>query len=295
MSVSLQALAEQIESAKGVKSVVETMRAMSLVNIRRAEQAAAVSAQYLRCIHLAIYVALRASRRLDNRAGRRVSAPSTYLILSSNQGLCGQFNERIVAYTNALINARSEADEPTLISVGYRGAERLRAVGRHIAASLDAPNSVEAIGTTVRQIFILLSERLDARQRGRMIVVHNTPVGGNSYDATHFQLAPLDARRWSQLPEGEPPFATVPQAPGELDRLVQKLTHELLYIDVYRALTDSFAAENAARLTSMQGAVDNLEERLGELESRHREMRQEAVTNELMDIVTGIAAAEDPS
>lgn len=290
MDVSLETLRERIQSAKSLQSIVETMRTLALVNIRRAEHAAQSSATYLGSLHIALHVALGSYRAARPPVRGDGEAP-TLLVLASNQGLCGQFNERVLHHARQVCReaGRSLRGAP-VICVGYRGAERLDAAGADVRATFDAPNSVEAVGTVVRQVYLDLNRRREQGESRSLQVVHNYPLGGANYADRHFQLLPFDAARWRTLPGGEAPFVTLPQTSAPPDALLHDLVRELLYIDLYRALMESFAAENAARLASMQGAADNIEERLAELEAEYREVRQDAITSELMDIVTGAGA-----
>jgi len=65
---------------------------------------------------------------------------------------------------------------------------------------------------------------------------------------------------------------------------------EQVFIDLFHAFTQSFAAENVARLASMQNAADNIDEHLADLEAQYRRERQDAITDELMDIMGGVEA-----
>ena len=74
------------------------------------------------------------------------------------------------------------------------------------------------------------------------------------------------------------------------DRIFTELIQEFLYIAVFRAFTASLAAENASRLSSMEVAESNIEERLDTLQENYQRLRQQAITSELLDIVSGAEA-----
>jgi F-type H+-transporting ATPase subunit gamma len=76
----------------------------------------------------------------------------------------------------------------------------------------------------------------------------------------------------------------------EWDRLFSALVQEYLLVSLFRAFAESLASENASRLASMQGAERNIEEQLEELTQRYHQRRQMAITEELLDIVTGFEA-----
>lgn len=303
MSVQLQVLRDKIDSARTLLSVVETMRGLAAVNIRRAEAVAAQSAQYAATVHVALQAVLR---RMDYRSLRRLlqhdqaapwTGPTTVLVISTDMGLCGQFNERVVDY--ALNYWRQEtaaagSDRFRWVVVGVRGWERLRETKARLAALLDAAGSVEALGISAAEAFVALSRASD-EEAGRLVVIYNAPSDENLFAPRHTQLAPFQARRWLAWPEGEPPWKTPPVADPAPEKALPYLVREQIYIDLFHAFVQSFAAENVARLSSMRNASDNIEELLEELQLRYRRERQDVITNELMELLGGVEAVTDRS
>jgi F-type H+-transporting ATPase subunit gamma len=72
--------------------------------------------------------------------------------------------------------------------------------------------------------------------------------------------------------------------------LFSRLIRQYLFISLYRATVESLASENAARLAAMQAAEKNIEERLTVLNAEYRQQRQNLITGELLDIVSGFEA-----
>lgn len=296
MAVEVEGLRERIASAESLHSIVQTMRTLAAVNIRRAQQATVAAGEYLRSVHLALYVALREYRDVPPERTASGESIPTLLVLSSNQGLCGSFNERITQHAlnlGAKIATKLGVDRSEIpyACVGYRGADRLATAGAKVVSVLDAPTSVEGVGPLVREIYSRVAERISPGTK--LMGVFNKTTSGSGFVESEVQLLPFDAGRWRELPEGETPFSTIPVVSGRsTEAILPDLMRELLYIDLFRILVESFAAENAARLLSMQGATENIEGLLDELNAAYREARQDAITNELMDILGGILAAE---
>lgn len=319
--IQLQQLREKIITAGNLRGVVETMRGLAAVNIRRAEVAAMQGEKYERTVHLALHVAMKSIEKggsaLYPAAGNERGTVSGMavgrshddllgaVVITTDQGLCGQFNDRIISYaqrlfdedTNrrvAMIGSDGAMDRPAenrrLVVIGMRGFERLDSDGEHIIAHLDAPGSVEVIPTVVSQAFSSFEDLLGSGKIGRLLVIYNRLRQGSTFGESHLQLAPFDSSRWVDLPEGESPWATLPDFSIPVHELLPLLVKEQVYIDLFRALTQSFAAENAARLASMQSAADNIEERLNELEGQYRRARQDVITSELMDLMGGVEA-----
>ncbi len=77
------------------------------------------------------------------------------------------------------------------------------------------------------------------------------------------------------------------------ERLFSALIRQYLFVSLFRGFAESLASENASRLASMQGAERNIEEWLGELNTRFHQQRQMSITEELLDIVAGFEALKD--
>lgn len=305
MTGQLQRLREQIETATQLQSVVQTIRALAEVNVRRSQALAADIDRYARSVHLAMHAVLRSLSRQERRPllvgtpvpPRPASRPGLLIaiVVTSDQGLCGAFHHRITAYARAFLQREApQKAHRGVITVGYRGWEKMRAAGENILAYCDGASSIEAIPPLVTQVLLALEDALRSPQPGRLVVICNRPDNGKGYRETHFQLYPPDLRRWAALPPGEPPFRTLPRHDLSPRELLQILVREQLYVDLLKALVDSFVAENQARLGAMRTATDNIQERLAELQAEYRRQRQEWVTQELMDVMGGVEALRAP-
>ncbi|MDB9337432.1 F0F1 ATP synthase subunit gamma, partial [Nodularia spumigena] len=78
------------------------------------------------------------------------------------------------------------------------------------------------------------------------------------------------------------------------NQLFSALIRQYLFISLYLALAESLASENASRLSSMQAAEKNIEERLSDFNADYRRQRQSSITAELLDIVSGFEALTQP-
>jgi len=92
----------------------------------------------------------------------------------------------------------------------------------------------------------------------------------------------LTAKSW--------PTRILPNYTMDWDSLFSALIREYLFISLFRAFAESLASENASRLASMQAAEKNIEEQLSELNKQFHQRRQMAITEELLDIVSGFEA-----
>ncbi len=104
------------------------------------------------------------------------------------------------------------------------------------------------------------------------------------------QLLPVDPIWLDQLEHRPWNSSALPMVNHQWQPLFSGLIRQYLFIALYRATVESLASENAARLSSMQAAEKNIEERLLDLNTEYRQQRQNSITGELLDIVSGFEA-----
>lgn len=105
-------------------------------------------------------------------------------------------------------------------------------------------------------------------------------------------IDPQSLRRCSREPwrsRSLPTFIT------ERRLLLSRLVGQYLFVSFFRAYAESLASENASRIAAMQAAEKNIEERLDELRGCYNQLRQSAITEEILDVVTGFEALAHPS
>ena len=103
---------------------------------------------------------------------------------------------------------------------------------------------------------------------------------------------PVDARWLKRLHKRDWPSNRLPIALGDRSGLLRGVIRQFIGHALVQAFAASQASENAARLAAMDAAERNIEERLDELHTSHRQARQNAVTAELLDVQAAYAAAE---
>ncbi len=123
-----------------------------------------------------------------------------------------------------------------------------------------------------------------------VVVFHNRHISNTTFVPHKVRLLPVDSEWLNRLQQREWPCRTIPTFTMEWDRLFSALIWQYLFISLYRAVAESLASENAARLASMERAEKNIHERLDELSLHYHQCRQLTITEELLDIVSGFEA-----
>ncbi|MEW6523888.1 MAG: F0F1 ATP synthase subunit gamma [Bacillota bacterium] len=286
---TLAIIESQIQTAETLSSIVGTMRTLAMVNIRRFEHATGNLREYARTIRLALHVA---TAQLPPGQWERTrlspEGPGLAVLVGSDQGLCGQFNDRM------LDHARPAWSSPGWcpVVVGTRLAGMLETAGASPLAVLDAPVSVEAITSQARRLLQIVEEQREQGHCGRLRVMFHRHLGSVRYRETTLDLLPFSPRQFRHLPTGEPPFRTLPQYGSEPSQLLADLLPQYFLSELALALAESAASESAARLTAMEGASRTIEQHLEELMNQYRQQRQEEITAELADVLAGVEAVQ---
>jgi F-type H+-transporting ATPase subunit gamma len=284
---TLQSIERKMRTAGDLLSVVRTMKSIASVNIRHFERAVESLEEYKRTVDLAWTVLLRSGTGLPRgeAEGRGVC-----LVIGTDQGMCGPFNDVLLGHVLGHEKDLSDAGELVYWSAGERIDAALADEGRAPELRFSLPGSLGAVDGTVLEIV----GRIESwhRERGveRVFVCHNATRPGGGYAPVVMRLLPLD-RPWAEAYLNRKwPRRNIPMIPLDKELFFGRLFSQYLYIEIYRAFTQSLTGENAARFASMQSAEKNIREMREYLVASFRQQRQNEITEELFDVVSGFTA-----
>lgn len=283
-----ESLKKKLSTVQDLLSVVKTMKSLAAVNIRSYERAVESLGHYERVVNLS----WRALFPTHGRILPLAAAQSCVVfVIGSDQGMCGQFNETIAETAKNVIRSQRERKREVHI---WTSGERIRAAmedaGLPPVRHFSLPGTLPGI---TRQIGALLQAYTGLHTQGasqRFLLLHNQLEGQSSYTPRSFQLFPLDETWFEQLGDKGWPGRSLPLLGPGPEHTFRDLLSQYLFISIYRGFAQSMAAENAARLAAMQAAEKNIQDLQEELETKYRETRQKAITEELFDVIAGFEA-----
>lgn len=300
---TLEGLRRRIESAEDLLSVVKTMKTLAAANINQFERAVASLEDYYLTLQRAFQVALRhqppsaslegtGTDSPDTQSGPQLSNPEWgVVVFGSDQGLCGQFNERIAEYAlNTLNGMHIRHCDRRMIAIGRRVAERLLRAGQELEATYPVPGSVEGIVPTVQELLVRVAAWQSEQGIGHTTLFYNRATSRIAYESQMTQLFPVDPNWLEQVQSTPWPSRRMPVIFMDWEELFRRLNRQYFFVTLYRATAQSLASEHAARLASMQAAEQNIDEHLGEFNRAYQQQRQKVITDELLDIVSGFEA-----
>lgn len=289
-----ESLKRHIQTAEDLHSLVRTMKALAAVSIRHLEHAVHSLADYQRTIELGLRVVLRQRNgsAVTARAAPRQSLGA--VVIGSDQGMCGQLNDQVVAFALEHIRASSLDDgQLAVLAVGTRVAARLEDAGYELEMSLPIAGSTSGITPLVQDILLRVERWHREEHIDRIVVFYCEHTSRAAYRLDRVDLLPIDRAWLEKLEQQEWPTRVLPTFTMDADRLFTALVRQYLFVSLYRACAESLASENASRLAAMRGAERNIGDRIIELTGQFHQTRQMAITEELLDIAAGFEALGD--
>ena len=289
---TLEGLSRKAARAGDLRSVVHTMKMLASVGVRQNERAAQALAEHGRALELGFQALLRHCPEgfLAARPRRRQPVRPAAVILGTDQGMCGAFNERVAERAAERLAVLANGAEVPVLAVGRRILEPLARPWLRIEAALPAPGSVAGVPATVQDLLLRIEAWRDADRFDALLVFHHRRGRGISWKPEARHLLPVPAGWLRSLARRPWPGPTLPAFTLEWDRLYSALVRELVFLSLFRALVESLESESAARLAATDRAEKNVDERIEALQAELREARQTAITSELMDVISGFEA-----
>ena len=293
---SLEALQKQIASGEDLSSIVRTMKALAATSVRQYEKAAESLDDYYHTIELGLSVVLSGSFENPADRGSDDQSPVLMFIFGSDHGLAGRFNEQIVTYALEEYWPQTEEVEDELPSnriiaaVGEQAITRIDGAGVKPAGRFNMPSSISAITPFIQQLLEEIEAWRDREGVEKVLLFYNRPLTA-SFSPRAEKLLPVDL---GQLKEKRLKWESrsLPTFTMEPKKLLSTLLRHYFFVSLYRACALSLAAENTSRLAAMQAAEKNINERLDELKTVYQHERQAAITEELLDIISGFKAVK---
>lgn len=278
----------QIASVKSTQKITSAMEMVAASKMRRAQERMQLGKPYatrIRAVigHLANASAEYKHRFMKERDVKRVG----YILVSSDRGLCGGLNTN--AFKTAIKSMKSWADQGIgmdLCIIGAKAAQFFKTYGGNVVASTrdigESPEVADLIGS--------VKVMLDAFEEGKidkLFLVSNEFVNTMTQKPNVHQLLPLVAEETTKL-KHHWDYLYEPDA----EALLKGLLTRYIESQVYQAVVENAACEQAARMIAMKSATDNAGELIDTLKLIYNKARQAAITQELSEIVGGAAAVQ---
>jgi len=281
MAERLADIVTQIQNVHQLEAVVTAMRGIAASRAQKARSLLAGVEAYSEVVSRAIGQALSLLPDEAPIARTRGRAKRALILFCAEQGFAGAFSERVL---NA---AASDLRGATVFVVGQRGATVAREHGITPAWSEPMAAHAEAVpGFANRLAEDLYGYVADGAVTQVDILYVRSATGGGAAVERH-SLLPIDFERFGRPPRHEAPLISL--AP---DALLERLAEEYVYAQLCEAALHAFAAENEARMIAMLAARTNIDTKLAALSNRERQLRQQEITTEVVELAAGAEASK---
>jgi len=233
-----------------------------------------------------------AEREIHPLLALRMKKNVEVLVITSDKGLCGAFNTNILKAANNYINdLKKEGIEFTLSVAGRKARDFFK------RRSIPMRNSWVGLSGRIsyanaQEIANNLTEGYTSETYDEVVVIYNEFKSMIAQKVTIMKLLPVGTLEGEEAQKEASMTADYLYEPSRA-AIFERLLPKYIEIQVYRALLESSAAEEAARMAAMENATKNCSELITKVTLLANKVRQASITKELMDIVGGVEALKD--
>lgn len=274
----------KIHSVKNTQKITKAMEMVAASKMRKTQDRMAKAIPYAKRIlnvigHVAKSHAEYRHPYMETREIKRAG----YMIITTDRGLCGGLNSNLLKATiKAIKHDLDKGIEVDLCLIGNKAMSFFKRIGGNVVAHQrdlgDAPSVTDLIGIVKVMLDAYLDKRIDA-----LYVCSNEFISTMRQEPRIQQVLPLIASENTELQHHWDYIYEPDNAPELLETLLTR------YIEsqIYRAVIENIACEQAARMLAMRNATDNAVELISSLQLAYNKARQAAITRELSEIVAG--------
>jgi F-type H+-transporting ATPase subunit gamma len=276
----------KIDNVENTQKITSAMQMVAASKMRRTQERMREGRPYAEKIrqmigHLANSSPEYRHTYMNVRDIKRVA----YIVVSTDRGLCGGLNVNLFRQlVRNMADWQNQNVEVDLALIGNKAGAFFRSVGGNIVAALNDVGETPTVADLIGGIKIML-DAYDEQRIDRLFIVSNEFVNTMTQKPDTRQLLPLDAEDDEQL-KHRWDYIYEPDA----RQLNEGLVMRFIESQVYQAVIENGACEQAAKMVAMKAATDNAETLIEELTLIYNNARQAAITQEIAEIVGGAAA-----
>ncbi|MCB4744357.1 MAG: F0F1 ATP synthase subunit gamma [Sulfurovum sp.] len=289
---NLKEIKRKIGSVKNTQKTTNAMKLVSSAKLRRTEELAKRSRVYATKLTELLYEIAQKIQRaskdeIDNIYFKAVKEPKVVdiVFITADKGLCGGFNAQTIKRVNQMISDYKATNiKVRLRAVGRKGIDYFKfnniELNNEIVGLSAAPDYAQAA-----EFINEVSQAFVSGETDRIVMVHNGYVNMISQEIRENQVLPVDP---SELDLVSASTSELEVEPDDDSTLLDALVKRYVEYSMYYSLIDSLAAEHSARMQAMDAATKNAKEMVKTLTIQYNKARQEAITTELIEIISGM-------
>ena len=291
--LNLKDIKRKIQGLKNTKRITNAMKLIAAAKLKSAYEAAELARPYSEKLYETIG---RFSHHIDPSVHplfevRTELKAVDIILITADRGLCGAFNSSIIKYTERKIEEfQTKNVKVNLHLIGRKGVQYFTKHGNslNIVSSFDHVFRKTIDFTAVKEVGEKVKERFLKGETDRVVLLHNQLKTKTAYFVQEKTFLPLTEILAEDI--GESREVVYELEVRSIEKFIENLLQRYLNFQLYRAMLESNAAEQAARMMAMENATRNAEDAIKKWTHLYNVARQEAITNELIDIVNAVEA-----
>ena len=287
---NLKEIRNRIVSVGSTMQITSAMKMVSAAKLKRAQDAVTKLRPYASKLKELLQNLSAVTDPSENKFAKINDSKSVLIVaVTSNRGLCGGFNNNIIKRVQYLIQNDLKENDVKVLCLGKKVKDVIKKTPNYfISEELSAVEDIFSDLTFDRASTIAneLMELYKQQQFSKIVVVYNRFVNAATQAIETEQFLPVLEVKQEEGVSVAQDYIFEPNK----DDLVAVLIPKSLKIQLFKALLDSNASENGARMTAMHKATDNANDLQKSLKLSYNKARQAAITNEILEIVGGAEA-----
>lgn len=284
---SLKEIKARIASVKTTRKITAAMKMVSAAKLNRAQKNIAGMRPYSKALHHILDCLLADNRELDpaltvQRPPERIAI----IAFASDSALAGSFNANVIKEMRKTLKTYRHLPKTHIYiyTIGKKITEATAKTGYRIARHFNGLPAKPDYQTMASLADDLIAQfRAKTIDRVEVVYHHFKSAGAQILTHENFLPLPVSDPTDNAGTRTAADYIFEPSAPDVLAELLPKV----LRLKLYTILLDACASEHAARVVAMQIATDNADQLVGELSIEYNKSRQQAITNEILDIIGG--------
>ena len=277
----------KIASIKNTRKITSAMQMVAASKMRKTQDRMKASKPYAEKIYQVVEHLARASSEyrhpfMEEREIKRIGV----IVVSTDRGLCGGLNANLFRESINQFKAWSnENKQIDLCVIGRKGQALFKRIGGNVLASADNLGDAPGISDLIGVVQVML-QAYKKNEIDSLYVVYNEFINTMSQKPTFKPLLPLPKNSGEEELSHHWDYIYEPDAKELLDGLLERY----IELQVYQAVIENIACEQAAKMIAMKSATDNAGDLIKEFQLAYNKARQSAITQELAEIVGGADA-----
>jgi F-type H+-transporting ATPase subunit gamma len=290
---NLKEIQRQIKSVKNTQKTTRAMKLVSTAKLRRTEQVANRSREYAGKLNS---VLSEIAYKINKYKAGGIDSPYfnqekkvekvDIIFITADKGLCGGFNMQTIKSVLKMISEYKEQKiKVRLRAVGRKGIDFFNFQGIELYDSkigLSSAPTYEAASEFISKA----TEDFKNGATDKIVLVHNGFVNMLTQEIRVNDLLPIDITRCDAI-DSE---SLMEVEPEDDETVLEQLVEKYIEFNMFYSLIDSLAAEHSSRMQAMDATTNNAKEMVSKLTIQYNKARQEAITTELIEIISGVEA-----